>query len=571
MEAPFVPTLSKPQSSHGVEALAGGFRLKAPLQPLLCGLLSLAVILLLAACGTPSATPVPTLPASPSALEPTAPTTATPSPGDIHACQGAGTWFPGDPEELATMVDSYLAEAEKDAAKIEGEPIALIVPHAGYIYSGWVAAHAYRQVEGLDYDTVVIIGDTHTGGGAAPISVWARGAYETPLGAVSVDEEVAAALLSADSRILFDRAGHESEHPVENQLPFLQRTLDGDFKVVPIVLHDDSLEIAEVLSQALVKALTDRKALIVASTDLSHWLAYDDARASDAAMLAAVETMAPQALLDADREWMGKGIPDLATTMCSKGSVMTAMLAAPQLGANQVTVLQCANSGDVPVGERDRVVGYGAVMFWRGEPASLVMPTPLGPVTEAVPLTAEDKEELLAMARQTIAHFLGTGAFPHFTVTQPDLLQGRGAFVTLKKHGELRGCIGHLIGDRPLYLVVQNVAVSAAIGDQRFPPVTGEELSDLEIEVSVLSPLQQVESVDQIQVGLHGVIIRRGLQQAVYLPQVAPEQGWSREEMLENLSLKAGLSRDAWEKEGTRFYVFTAEVFGEGGTAGKGN
>ncbi len=488
---------------------------------------SLVIILLLAACGAPSATPVPTPTATPSAPELTVPPAATPLPEDVHACQGGGMWFPGDPEQLAAMVDSYLTVAETDAEKIEGEPIALFVPHAGYIYSGWVAGYAYRQIEGLDYDTVVVIGDTHAGRGTAPIAVWARGAYETPLGAVPVDEEVAAALLAADSRILFDRAGHESEHPVENQIPFLQRVMSGDFKVVPIVLHDDSLEIAEVLSQALVEALADRKALIVASTDLAHWPAYDDARASDAAMLAAIESMDPQALLDADREWMGKGIPDLATTMCSKGSVLTAMLAAPQLGANQVTVLKYANSGDVPVGERDRVVGYGAVMFWRGEgnPTSFVMPTPPSPVAEAMPLSVEDKEELLAMARQTIAHFLETGAFPHCTVTQPGLLQEGGAFVTLEKHGELRGCIGHLIGDRPLYLVVQNVAVSAAVADQRFPPVTEEELSDLDIEISVLSLLEQVESVDQIQVGRHGVIIRRALNQAVYLPQVAPEQG----------------------------------------------
>jgi AmmeMemoRadiSam system protein B/AmmeMemoRadiSam system protein A len=527
---------------------------------------SLVVILLLAACGAPSAIPVPTPPGSPAALEPTVLLAATPSPEDVHPCQGADMWFPGDPGQLAAMVDSYLADAAKDAEKIEGEPIALIVPHASYIYSGWVAAYAYRQIEGLDYDTVVVIGNTHAGGGTAPIAVWARGAYETPLGAVPVDEEVAAALLAADSHILFDRAGHESEHPVENQIPFLQRVLSNDFKVVPIVLHDDSLEVAEVLSQALVEALADHKALIVASTDLAHWPAYDDARASDAAMLAAIETMDPQALLDTDREWMGKGVPDLATTMCSKGSVLTAMLAAPQLGANQVTVLKYANSGDVPIGERDRVVGYGAVMFWRGEgnPASFVVPTPLGPVAEAIPLTTEDKEELLAMAQQTIAHFLGTGAFPQFAVTQPALLQERGAFVTLRKHGELRGCIGYLIGDRPLYLVVQNMAVSAAVGDQRFPPVTEEELSELEIEISVLSPLEQVESVDQIQVGLHGVIIRRGLKQAVYLPQVAPEQGWDREEMLENLCLKAGLSKEAWKKGGTQFYVFTAEVFEEG-------
>lgn len=526
---------------------------------------SLVMILLLISCGAPSATPAPAPPATPSP-ESTAPPAATPSPEDIHPCQGADRWFPGDPDKLAAMVDGYLAEAEKETEKIEGKPVALIVPHAGYIYSGWVAAYAYRQIKGRDYDTVVVIGDTHAGGGTAPIAVWARGAYETPLGAVPVDEEVAAALLAADARIRFDRAGHQSEHPVENQIPFLQRTLGAGFKIVPIVLHDDSLEVAQVLSQALVKALAGRQALIVASTDLAHWPAYDDARASDAAMLAALETMDPQALLAADREWMGKGIPNLATTMCSKGSVMTAMLAAPQLGAHRVTVLKYANSGDVPVGDRSQVVGYGAVMFWRGEgnPTGFVMPTPPGPVTEAIPLTPEDKAELLTIARQTIAYFLETGGFPHVAVTRPALLQERGAFVTLKKHGELRGCIGHLIGDRPLYLVVQSMAVSAAVADQRFPPVSEEELPDLEIEISVLSPLEQVERADQIQVGLHGVVIRRGLNQAVYLPQVAPEQGWDREEMLENLCLKAGLSKDDWKKEGTQFYVFTAEVFTEG-------
>ena len=124
---------------------------------------SLVIILLLAACGAPSATPVPTPLASPP--EPTVPVTATLLPDDVHVCQGADMWFPGDAEKLAAMVDSYLTVAETDAEKIEGETIALIVPHAGYIYSGWVAAYAYRQVEGLDYDTVVVIGDTHTGRG----------------------------------------------------------------------------------------------------------------------------------------------------------------------------------------------------------------------------------------------------------------------------------------------------------------------------------------------------------------------------------------------------------------------
>ncbi|MGQ9625358.1 MAG: AmmeMemoRadiSam system protein B, partial [Anaerolineae bacterium] len=497
----------------------------------------------------------------------------TPSPEDIHTCDGAGQWFPADQKQLAKAVDDYLAGAEKFGP----EPVALISPHAGYIFSGWVAGWAFKQVEGLSYDTVVVIGSTHSGSGQADIAVWAKGAYETPLGLIPVDEEVAAKLLAADKRIAYDPAAHRGEHPVENQMPFLQRALKGPFKVVPIVMRKDDLETAKLLSDALVSALEGKKALIVASTDLSHWPSYEDAKASDTAMLAAVESLDPEKLLETDKEWMGKGIANLATTMCSKGAVFTAMLTAPRLGADQVKVLKYANSGDTPFGDRSQVVGYGAVMFWHGEAIEEGAPTPSPPPqpsphggreregkqVEPGELDEEDKKELLRIARQTIAHFLETSVPPQFSVTRPNLLRPGAAFVTLKKHGELRGCIGRLIAENPLYLTVQRVAIEAAVADARFIPVASEELKDIELEISVLSSLRQIDSPKKIKVGEHGVILVKYNQQAVFLPQVATEQGWDREEMLANLCLKAGLPESACP-EGAQFFIFTADVFSEG-------
>jgi len=507
------------------------------------------LFLLFSSCAAPGATPSP----SPEAIAQPSPT-----PSEIHRCSGAGRWFPADPDELAKMVDAYLTQAER---KVEAEPIALIVPHAGYVFSGQVAAYAFKQIEGLRYDVIVIIGDTHTGAGSSPIAVYAKGAFETPLGLVPIDEEVAQALVEADERIAFDRPALAHEHPIENQLPFLQRVC-GDFKFVPIVFREPTPENARLLSEALVKALAGKKALIVASTDLSHYPPYDDAVRVDAKTLEALVSLDPQALLRATEEPLKEGIPNLVTCMCSRGAVLTAIMAAKKLGADRATVLKYANSGDTPFGDRRQVVGYGAVMIWKGEAeAGFSLPTPTAP-PEPSSLSPQEQEKLLDIARRTIAQFLESGTVPAVEATEPGLLQERGAFVTLKKRGQLRGCIGYLTAEGPLYLTVQRAAIAAATGDPRFPPVTPEELGDIEIEISVLSPIEPIEDVNQIEVGRHGLIIVKDRHQGVLLPQVATEEGWNREEFLRAVCRKAGLPEDAW-KEGAKLYVFTAEVFGE--------
>lgn len=487
---------------------------------------------------------------------------ATAPPSKVHRCSGAGKWFPADPDELAKMVDAFLAQVEGVEG---GQPIAIIVPHAGYVFSGQVAACAYKQVEGVDYEVIVIIGDTHSGAGSAEIAVYSAGTFETPLGSVPVDGEVAQAIVAADEHIAFDPEAFDHEHPIENQLPFLQRVCKG-FSIVPIVFRESSLENAQTLSDVLIKVLAGKKTLIVASTDLSHYPPYEDALEVDAATLAAIEAMDPQRLLDTADEYMAKGIPNLVTCFCSRGAVLTAMLTAPELGADQVKVLKYVNSGDTPFGSRDKVVGYGAVMFWRGEggQSRFIMPSAPEPPQAFVSLTHGEREKLLFIARRTIVQFLESGTVPQFDVTKPGLLQQSQVFVTLEKGGQLRGCIGRMTTDMPLYLAVQYAAIAAVVNDPRFLPVTSEELGDIEIEISVFSsPIEEVSDIGQIQVSRHGLIIVKDKSSGLLLPQVATERGWDKEEFLRQTCLKAGLPEDAWQS-GAKVYAFTAEVFGEG-------
>jgi len=536
--------------------------------------LSLLLFLLLAgACG-PAGQPEPTalvtaLPATP---------TLAPSPAasirlqDLHQVEGAGKWYPADPARLQAAVESYLAQAEVEP--LPGRLLAVIVPHAGYLYSGAVAGYAFRtmQVHGCAGQTIAIIGDTHSGNGSAEVAVWAAGAFETPLGNLAVDEEVAQALLTADKRIAFDRAAFQAEHPVENQLPFLQVACPGA-RIVPVVIRRPSLENAQLLARALVRAFGDRPALIVASTDLSHYHPYDEARQMDQIALQAIASLDPQAVADSPRRCAELGLGGSEPlTMCSQGAVMAALLAARQMGADQATILHYANSGDTPIGDRSQVVGYGAVALWQNS-GGQQPPNPQSPISnpqsppsnlQPLLLSPEQQKELLALARRTIAHYLETETFPTFHSDDPALLQPLGAYVTYEKNGELRGCLGRLEGDRPVYLNVQYAAVAAALADPRFPPVTADELPNLTLEITLLEPMHQVAGPDQIQIGHDGVFMRVGQDKgALFLPQVAPEQGWDLATMLLNLCRKAGLPDDCWQSAKARFYVFGGQWFGE--------
>lgn len=452
-------------------------------------------------------------------------------------------FYPAEPAELQAMVDQLLQQAEQ----VPQEPIALIVPHAGYIYSGAVAATAFKQLEGRKYDAIVIVAGNHYDPYFTRISIWPSGAYSTPIGLVPVDSALAETIVAADPQhIIADRNSQLSEHSIEVELPFLLRAY-GPAPFVPVLMGQQSWENCQALSTALFTALRGKKALIIASTDMSHYPTYDNAVQVDRATLLAITSLDPQAVITNTKHWLSKGVDNLYCTLCGEGAVLTTMLVAQKLGANRATVLHYANSGDSPYGSKDQVVGYGAIMFWK---------------EEAMMLNEQEKATLLRIARETLQQYLEKGTIPKYEVNEPGLRQKSGAFVTLEKKGQLRGCIGHMTSDQELYRTVQEMAIAAATEDPRFPPLRANELVDITIEISVLSPLYYVRDVGEIQVGRDGLYIISGPYAGVLLPQVATEWGWNREEFLQQVCLKAGLPSNAWQK-GAMLYRFEAQVFGE--------
>ncbi len=549
------------------------------------GILLVFVLLATSACAA-SPSPGPTAQADTTLIVPAEAAAtvlpASPSPPavrgvNLHPAEGAGRWYPADPSQLRSAVEALLSQAQFDP--LPGRVLAVIVPHAGYVYSGSVASYAFRalQESGCSGQTIAVIGDTHTGKGSASVSVWAAGGFETPLGTIPVDSEVAQALLEdqeARGQIEFDRQAFQAEHPVENQLPFLQTVCPGA-RIVPVIIRKPTLENAKLLADALLRAISGRPALIVASTDLSHYHPYLEAQQMDQVALEAIISLDPQAVADSPRRCaelgLGGGEP---LTMCSQGAVMTALLAAQKMGADRATVLQYANSGDVPIGQRDQVVGYGAVAIWASvgpnaedAPPTARLPSPQSTVANPqhlTPLSPELQQELLALARRTAEQFLSTETLPAFRTSEPALLQPMGAYVTYEKDGMLRGCLGRLESDRPVYQNVQYAALAAALGDSRFPPVGAGELSSLSLEITLLHPLHEVHSPEEIQIGRDGVLMRIGEEGgALFLPQVPLDQGWDLAETLLNLCRKAGLPDDAWTRADARFYVFAGQWFGE--------
>jgi MEMO1 family protein len=344
------------------------------------------------------------------------------------------------------------------------------------------------------------------------------------------------------------------------QVPFVQHLFPGA-KILPIVIGEPDPATCARFGRALAKVIAGRAVLIVASSDLSHYPTADAARANDRKTLQAAASLQPAVFSRVIGAVPGNGVPELVTSACGAGAILVAMNAAAALGATRGIVLSYANSGEATLGDIQRAVGYGAVMYVAG---------PSGPDTAALepmatssePLQASDKKALLALARETIRRFLTTQTTPLARGLGPRVERVQGAFVTLKKNGDLRGCIGQIVGDRALARVVASMAYEAAFRDPRFPPVQLGELPQLDIEISALTPPATIAGPDAIVVGRDGVILRKVGASAVFLPQVATEQGWKRDEMLDNLALKAGLPANAWRQCAT-FQTFRAEVFAE--------
>lgn len=461
----------------------------------------------------------------------------------------AGSWYPGNPDVLRTDIENFLANVPMET--LDGTLVALVSPHAGYVYSGQVAAYSYKLLEGKNFDSVIVIGPSHRAyfQGA---SVYSRGGYETPLGTVAVDEELADEIISYGEMIASVPAAHAQEHSVEIQLPFLQVVL-GDFPFVPVVMGTQDQRTCEELSAAIAAAIKGKNVLIIASSDLSHFHGYDRAVSMDSIALKYMGQM----------DWKGL-LTDLSSGVCEAcggGPVATAIMVAQKRGADYAKVLKYANSGDV-TGDRRGVVGYAAAVFYRKGGKNISERD--RQVGVKLDLNRHDQKNLLEIARTSIRCGLSGIDTPEFNIDSQVLKERRGAFVTLKKHGQLRGCIGSFEAESPLFKAVEEMAQSAAFHDPRFPPVTAEELNDLEIEISALTPLKRIKSIDEIEVGIHGLYVIRGFYRGVLLPQVATEYNWDKITFLEETCHKAGLPANAWKDKETEIYTFSADIFSEG-------
>ncbi len=482
------------------------------------------------------------------------------NPKDIRPAAYAGSWYEGNPDRLQESVKKYIEYAK--VARVPGKVIGIISPHAGHIFSGPTAGYAFKQIAGEKYDTVVVVATNHADPRLNFSSVYTRGAYQTPLGLVPVDVETAKAVVDFDKSdtVRESDLGHKSgsfgreEHSLEILLPFIQVVL-GEFTLVPVVMGDreHSISTCSELANAIASAVKGKNALIVASSDLSHFKDVETMKRMDALVVKHVEAYDPEGLLN-----------DLAAGKCEAcgGSPIAAvMMACRELGATKGKVLHQTNSGEI-TGDYGSPVGY----------LSAVLSIPSGEEERSAEkesrvgvdlgVSEEEKEILRDVVKKTLESVVNGGPVPKFDNFSGKLGEKWGAFVTLTKKGQLRGCIGHIIGDKPLILTVANVTKSAALEDPRFPKVKPSELPDIEFEISVLTPIRKIDNIEEIVVGRDGIIITKGRNnRGLLLPQVATEYGWDRITFLEHTCQKAGLPRDAWKDNDTIIEMFSAEVF----------
>ena len=488
----------------------------------------------------------------------------------VRPATQANRFYTGNARELSEEVDSFLALHRNDAKY--NNVAAVIVPHAGYYFSGNVAASAYMAIDAKkQYKRIFLLGPSH--------HEWLDGAsvnteadyYATPLGNVKVDHETAVFLTNTnrtnntnnfsntdgmDSVFRYRPEAHDREHCLEVQLPFLQRMFKEVPPIVPIVISTNDYDKLKRLSHVLKPYFTDEN-LFVISNDFSHYPSYEDAYEVDAKTGKAVESGDVEEFIATINANARSGKRNLHTSACGEFAIITLMLMLD--GQYEVKHLMYQNSGDIDNHDHSRVVGYHSFAILRKDSNS----SGLTRTNTDFSLSAEDKKMLKDIALQSIVDSLnGKSVSVCESPLQkyPMLNKKCGAFVSLHKHGHLRGCIGHFGEDYPLHEIVAEMARAAAFEDPRFMPVTRDELNDLDIEISVLTPMRRIQSLDEFELHRHGIYIKKGYRSGTFLPQVADEVNWTKEEFVGHCSQdKAGLGWDGWRD--AELYVYEAIVF----------
>ena len=463
----------------------------------------------------------------------------------VRTATQAGRFYDDDPRRLAHEVDLLLEQHAED--RTYADVAALIVPHAGYYFSGNVAATAYMSIpKEKTYQRIFLLGPSH--------HEWLNGAsvnsaadyYSTPLGQVAVDRETAHKLIAADNVFTYRPEAHDREHCIEVQLPLLQRRFQLVPPIVPIIISTNDFRKLKRMADVLKPYLTADNLFIV-SSDFSHYPKYEDACKVDALTAKAIESGDVEEFIAAIEENERSGVRNLATSACGELAIATLLMMMD--GQYEVKHLLYQNSGDADESDHRRVVGYHAFAIVRRS-------------EETFSLTEEDKRLLKEIALRSIEDSLADKTIrPHASLERhPHLLRKCGAFVSLHKQGRLRGCIGHFGEDIPLHKTVAEMARAAAFDDPRFMPVTRSELADIDIEISVLTPMRRIRSLDEFELHRHGIYIRKGYRSGTFLPQVADEVDWTKEEFVGHCSQdKAGIGWNGWKD--AELYVYEAIVF----------
>ncbi|MFC2098299.1 AmmeMemoRadiSam system protein B [Bacteroidota bacterium] len=464
----------------------------------------------------------------------------------------AGSFYASDPKALTKDLEFLFSRALP--TKPGNNPLAIIAPHAGYPFSGEVAATAYNQLDpGKSYKNVFILGNSHnfSFNGAA---IFSSENFETPLGEVPVNHELARKLRKENKVFVDHDAAHMAEHSLEVQLPFLQYYLKKDFKILPILLGTRSLAQCKQLAEALKPYLNEDN-LFVISADFSHYPEYRSANIVDIKTANALCTNDPEQFISALKLNEEENIPNLATSACAWPSILSLIyMTQDDKDHLEYELVRYQNSGDTRIGDKSRVVGYCAITVRQQEHKN----------NSSFMLSKEDKTVLIDIARKTIDLYVRSEKI-HKVDKQyfSEALQTHtGAFVTLHKNGELRGCIGRFQPDKPLYEVVRDMAISASTKDYRFKPVKAGELDEIELEISVLTPLEPISDPSEIKLGQHGIYIKKGHNSGTFLPQVATQTGWNLEEFLGHCARdKAQIGWFGWKD--AELYIYEALIFTE--------
>jgi AmmeMemoRadiSam system protein B/AmmeMemoRadiSam system protein A len=494
----------------------------------------------------------------------------------------AGSWYPEDRAHLVAGAH-FLMRVAGAAPSLPAKPVALVVPHAGWNYSGLAAASAFRLLKPGDFERVVVVAPSHQASFRGYVLDDAT-AYRTPLGDIPLCDGALAVLQGNDARVV---AGvPDREHAVEIELPFLQAAL-GRFCLVPVLVGETDASLERAFAERLAK-LDDGHTLFVFSSDFSHYGPRFDFQPFGAVAppvlqkVRAMNDRAAAVLASVDAKAFRDYLSETGNTICGRNGLATMLELLPQIAPRARAVLLAHYaSGELPGMQDDGSVSYVAMAFVREAPpdASFGPPLLALPRLEDAPpetpsLSPDEGQSLVRLARAALTtHFFEREDLDRELTAWPkgpEREHRQGVFVTLNRtdpddvrtKGKLRGCIGQPEPAFPLYYGTVQAALDAALHDPRFEPVAAAELSRLEVEVTVLSPRKPVASWRDIRLGTHGIVLQKGDKAALFLPQVAPEQGWTLEQTLTALSEKAGLPPDGW-RDGASFSVFTGQVFEE--------